>query len=55
MLSKKQYNKPEVEKVDLDQSISLIMQSAPHNPPPLGGSKGNNKPFQSPFGDKPFG
>jgi hypothetical protein len=56
MVSKKKYFKPELIKIDLDHSISLMMQSAPHDPPPIGGSKkGTNEPFQSPFGDKPFG
>jgi hypothetical protein len=53
---KKVYRKPEILKIDLDFSISLLMESAPTNPPPRGGSKSNNNdtPFQSPFGDKPF-
>jgi len=54
---KKSYIKPEIVKVDLDYSISLVMMTfTPPNPPPRGGGgKGNNTPFQSPFGDKPFG
>jgi hypothetical protein len=33
-----------------------MMTEMPPNPPPRGGgSKGNDSPFQSPFGDKPFG
>jgi hypothetical protein len=58
ILSKKPYNKPEVFRVILDNSISLVMMTAqtPPNPPPRGGgSKGTDSPFQSPFGDKPFG
>jgi hypothetical protein len=53
---KRVYKKPEIFKIDLDFSISLLMESAPINPPPRGGSKSNNNdtPFQSPFGDKPF-
>jgi hypothetical protein len=54
---KKPYNKPEVSKVILDNSISLVMMTAetPGNPKPRGdGSKGTD-PFASPFGDKPFG
>jgi hypothetical protein len=52
---KRVYKKPEILKIDLDFSISLLMESAPINPPPRGGgSKGNDTPFQSPFGDKPF-
>ena len=52
---KRVYKKPEILKIDLDFSISLMMESAPTNPPPRGGgSKSNDTPFQSPFGDKPF-
>ena len=55
--SKKLYIKPEVTRVALDNSISLVMMTdTPPNPPPRGGgSKGTDSPFQSPFGDKPFG
>jgi hypothetical protein len=58
MTLKKQYIKPEVVRIELDNSISLVMMTTtPGNPPgPRGsGSKGTNEPFQSPFGDKPFG
>jgi hypothetical protein len=57
MVSKKKYIKPELKRIELDHSITLMMQSGPHDPPPLGtGKKGNNSdPFQSPFGSKPFG
>jgi hypothetical protein len=56
MTIKKLYIKPEIIKVDLDFSISLVMMTVmPPNPPPRGGGKGNDTPFQSPFGDKPFG
>lgn len=53
--SKKAYNKPEVSKVILDNSISLVMMTTtPIDPPPRAdGSKGS-EPFASPFGDKPF-
>jgi hypothetical protein len=57
MSLKKQYIKPEIKRISLDNSISLVMMtSTPPNPPPRdsGGSKGSD-PFQSPFGDKPFG
>lgn len=55
MIKKKQYKKPEVVRIYLDNSISLQMQSQPGNPPPRdeGGSKGAD-PFASPFTDKPF-
>ena len=57
MIHKKQYIKPEVTRVALDNSISLVMMTnTPPNPPPRGGGKkGGDDPFQSPFGDKPFG
>ena len=58
ILSKKPYRKPEVFRIVLDNSVSLVMMSPPPiNPDPRNaGSKGNNdsKPFASPFGDKPF-
>lgn len=58
MINKKQYIKPEITRVALDNSISLVMMTdIPPNPDPDtrgGGSKGS-EPFQSPFGDKPFG
>ena len=52
---KKKYIPPVVEKIILDNSISLVMMT-PNPPPPRGGtgSKGNDTPFASPFGDKPF-
>jgi len=57
ILSKKPYSKPEVSRIALDNSISLVMMTdIPPNPDPRAGSKkSNDKPFQSPFGDKPFG
>jgi hypothetical protein len=53
---RKRYIKPEVTKIILDNTITLMMVS---NPGPRGGgskggSNGTNKPFASPFGDKPF-
>jgi len=57
IVSKKLYSKPEITRIILDNSISLVMMTEmPPNPPPRGGgSKGTDSPFQSPFGDKPFG
>jgi hypothetical protein len=57
VIIKKQYIKPEITRIDLDNSISLVMMTTtPPNPPPRGGGgKGTDSPFQSPFGDKPFG
>jgi hypothetical protein len=57
MIIKRQYIKPEITRIKLDNSISLVMMTTtPPNPPPRsGGKKGTDSPFQSPFGDKPFG
>jgi hypothetical protein len=53
---KRKYVKPIILRVLLDNSITLQMASQPHNLPPEDiGKKGNSTPFQSPFGDKPFG
>ena len=63
ILSGKSYTKPEITRIVLDNSISLVMMTnPPQNPIPRGGSKkgedypfkGNDSPFESPFGDKPF-
>jgi hypothetical protein len=57
-MKKKRYIKPVVARVLLDYTITLQMGSPPVNPNPRGGgTKGNDssQPFQSPFGDKPFG
>jgi hypothetical protein len=56
-VKKKQYIKPDITRIVLDYSISLVMMTTgPIDPPPRGGmKKGNSTPFQSPFGDKPFG
>jgi hypothetical protein len=62
MISKKRYIKPEVIRILLDKSITLMMKSHPKPPHPRrpGGGKGiDNKgldepAFNSPFGDKPF-
>jgi hypothetical protein len=55
--SRKTYNKPEVSKVILDNSISLVMMTVetPGNPKPRGDASKSSEPFASPFGDKPFG
>lgn len=56
MASKKQYIKPEIVCIILDNTISLVMMTTtPPNPPPRGGGSKGSDPFQSPFGDKPFG
>lgn len=54
-MKKKRYIKPIIARVFLDYIITLQMGTPPINPPPRGGAKkGNDEPFQSPFGDKPF-
>jgi hypothetical protein len=56
MILRKKYITPAVEKIVLDYSISLVMMTTiPPNPPPRSGTKSPDSPFQSPFGDKPFG
>jgi hypothetical protein len=57
MISKKKYRRPEITKIALDNTISLVMMTTtPPNPPPRGGgSKSSDSPFDSPFSDKPFG
>ena len=57
-MKKKQYIKPDITRIVLDYSISLVMMTGgPVDPPPRSGGKGkgDSTPFQSPFGDKPFG
>ena len=51
---KRIYIKPEIKRIDLDNSISLVMQTQPHNPTPRGskGSGDSDSPFDD---DKPFG
>jgi len=63
MPARKQYIKPEVTRVILDRSVTLMMKSHPFPPDPRGrgggkglDNKGYDEPaFKSPFGDKPFG
>ena len=52
---KKIYIKPEIKKIELDNSISLVMMTTtPPNPDPRGGKGGGDS--DSPFDDdKPFG
>jgi hypothetical protein len=58
-MKKKIYIKPEIEKIVLDNTISLQMQSqeppvVPTQPRPDVAKSPNSDPFASPFGDKPF-
>ncbi len=58
MEKKKTYTRPTIKRIELDNSISLVMMTTiPDNPDPRGGTKGNpgSDPFDSPFDDKPFG
>jgi hypothetical protein len=57
-VKKKEYIKPEIEMIVLDNTISLQMQSKTVPEVPgirEDGSKKSPDPFTSPFGDKPFG
>lgn len=54
---KKTYSKPEVFRIELDNSISLVMMTV-GNPDPRSGTKSDpakTDPFSSPFDDKTFG
>ena len=57
-MKKKAYIRPRVEKIALDSTISLQMQTGdqPNNLTPRGGGNDtpSSDPFASPFGDKPF-
>lgn len=58
METRKKYSKPEVIRVELDSTISLMFYSPPNNPMMMpimaDASKGTDTPFTSPFDDKPF-
>jgi len=57
-VKKRRYIRPVVNEVAIDNTISIQMYSPPDPPDPddrAGGKKGTDTPFQSPFGDKPFG
>ncbi|HLP71743.1 MAG TPA: hypothetical protein VK155_02500 [Bacteroidales bacterium] len=56
-MNKKAYIKPEVKRIDIDWSITIMMLSSPTDPPPRRGStQPRQDPFQSPFdNNKPFG
>ncbi len=58
MVKRKPYCKPEITKIEIDPSFTLMALSPPINPmmmPTGGGRKGSDSPFTSPFDDKPFG
>lgn len=56
LMEKKKYNKPAIKKIELDNSISLVMMTTiPDNPEPRGGGSKGSDPFSSPFDDNPFG
>ncbi len=55
-MKRKHYIKPLVVKLEIDNSISLVMMTVPPNDPnprPVG-SKGTDTPFSSPFDKTPF-
>jgi hypothetical protein len=56
MAKKKPYSKPELTKIELDSSFTMMQGSPPGNPMmmPSSGKKGADTPFTSPFDDKPF-
>jgi hypothetical protein len=56
MAKKKLYSKPEITKIELDSSFTMMQGSPPGNPMmmPTGARKGTDTPFTSPFDDKPF-
>ena len=57
MVKRKPYSKPEIKKIELDNSINLMFYSPRVNPMMMtmaGGTKGTDSPFSSPFDDKPF-
>lgn len=54
---KRKYVRPEVIRIELDNSISLVMMTTAPPHPPGRGRTGNSQPdspFSSPFSDKPF-
>lgn len=60
----KKYIKPKVTRIELDNSISLVMMTwnpgdgkppgPPGRPPDKPWPPNGNSPFQSPFSDRPF-
>jgi hypothetical protein len=60
-VGRKKYIKPLISKVDIDFMITIQMQTMQPMDPmvmPRGGTQSPSNspsPFQSPFGDKPFG
>jgi hypothetical protein len=57
---KKHYLKPELTKISLDYTVTILFLSDPptpepvKRPPPEANGKSASDPFASPFGDKPF-
>ena len=57
-VKKREYKKPEVTMIVIDNSISLVMMTTVPMPPMPRGSTApapQDSPFSSPFDDKPFG
>lgn len=51
----KEYKCPVITKIELDNTISIVMMTdTPPNPPPRGAASKGDSPFASPFSDKPF-
>jgi hypothetical protein len=59
IMKKKHYSKPDITKISLDYTISILMMSqAPGNNDPVkrtfDNKKSTSNPFASPFADRPF-
>jgi len=54
--TRREYTRPVVRRIDLDNSISLVMMTV-GNPDPRGDTRKtpSKDPFSSPFDNKPFG
>lgn len=54
--AKSRYIRPELKRIELDSSITLVMMTV-NNPDPRGDTRKSpsQDPFGSPFNDKPFG
>jgi len=54
MKRKKKYIKPEITKIEIDNTISLVMMSHPPHPPHPPKPPKPKGAFDSPFGDNTF-
>ncbi len=52
---RRRYVRPEVIRIELDNTISLVMMTtAPPHPPRRSGDSRPDNPFASPFSNRPF-